>query len=139
MQKIRISAHNLSNEGDLCFKPRIPHEQRIYVQCNQAEVEKHFILFCSKYTDLRITLFDRLHLKISVLKLNTYECFKLFYDLMNHRSAVNTNLFVNLFRRHWNLGRSSIVFVFLMCILLNVYIIYFMWMENTVCTCRFFQ
>ena len=37
---------------------------------------------------LRITLFNKLNLKISVLKPNTYECFKLFYEVMNPSSAV---------------------------------------------------
>ena len=48
-----------------------------------------FFLFCGKYTDLRIILFNKLHLKIPVLQLNINECFKLFYDLMSHSQKAN--------------------------------------------------
>ena len=51
-----------------------------------------FFLFCRKYTNLRITLFNKLNLKISVLKPNTNEVFKLLYELMSPNSAVDTKL-----------------------------------------------
>ena len=57
-----------------------------------GEDEEHFFLFCRKYINLRITLFNKLHLKIRVLKPNTNEFFKLFYELMNPSSAVDTKL-----------------------------------------------
>ena len=72
------------------------------MQCNYVEDEEHFFLFYSIYTDLRITLFDKLHLKIPALKLNIIERFKVFYDLVNPRNNVNSNVFVNLFTRHRN-------------------------------------
>ena len=52
------------------------------MQCIQVEDEEHFALFCSKYKyiGLRIILLNKLNLKIPVLKVNTNECFKLFYD-----------------------------------------------------------
>ena len=62
------------------------------MQCNQVEDEEHFILFCRKDTNLRITLCNKLNLKIPVLKPNANEWFKLFYELMNPSSAVDTNL-----------------------------------------------
>ena len=90
-KKIRISAHDLLIEhGRYHFRSRIPREQRICVQCNQVEDEEYFFLFCRKYTNLRITFFNKLHLKIPVLKPNTNERFKLFYELMRPRSAVDT-------------------------------------------------
>ena len=55
-----------------------------------------FFLFCSKYTDLRIALFTKLHLKIPDLKPKTDECFKLFSNLMNPSSAVDTKLICKL-------------------------------------------
>ena len=70
---------------------RIPREQRICVQCNQVEDGEQFF-FCRKYTNLRITSFNQLHLKISVLKRRTDECLKLFYELMNPSSAADTKL-----------------------------------------------
>ena len=63
--------------------------------CSAIRYKEQFFLFCSKYTDLRISLFNKLHLKIPVVKLNTNECFKLIYDLMNPRSAVCTELICN--------------------------------------------
>ena len=92
LTKNRISAHDLLIERGRYFRTRIPREQRICVQCNQVEDEEHFFLFCRKYTNLRIKLFNKLNLKIPVLKPNTNECFKLLYELMNPSSAVNTKL-----------------------------------------------
>ena len=60
------------------------------MQCNQVEDEEQFTLFCNKYTSFRVSLFIKLHFKIPVLKLNTNESFKLFYDLINPSSAVDT-------------------------------------------------
>ena len=51
-----------------------------------------FFLLCRKYTNLRITLFNKLNLKIPVLKPNTNECFKLLYELMNPSNVVDTKL-----------------------------------------------
>ena len=56
------------------------------------EDEEHFFLFRRKYTNLHITLFNKLNLKIPVLKPNTTECFKSLYELMNPSSAVDTKL-----------------------------------------------
>ena len=92
LTKIKINAHDLLIERGRYFRPRIPREQRICVQCSQMEDEEHIFLFCRNYTNLRITLFNKLNLKIPVLKLNTNECFKLFYELMNPSSAVDTKL-----------------------------------------------
>ena len=52
LTKIRISAHDLSTERGRYFRPRIPREQRICVQCSQVEDEEHFFLFCRKYSNL---------------------------------------------------------------------------------------
>ena len=62
------------------------------MQYNQVEDEEHFVLFCRNYTNLYITLFNKLNLKIPVLKPDTNDCFKLLYELMNPSSAVNTKL-----------------------------------------------
>ena len=56
------------------------------------KIRSIFFLFCRKYTNLRITLFNKLNLKIPVLKPNTNECFKLLYELLNPSSAVDTKL-----------------------------------------------
>ena len=42
LTKIRISAHDLLIDHGRYFRPRIPREQRICVQCNQVEDEYHF-------------------------------------------------------------------------------------------------
>ena len=42
LQKNRINAHDLLIESGRYFRPRIPREQRICVQCNQVEDEEHF-------------------------------------------------------------------------------------------------
>ena len=60
--------------------------------CIATQDEEHFSLFCRKYTNLRITLFNKLNLKIPILKPNTNECFKLLYELMKPSSSVNTKL-----------------------------------------------
>ena len=62
------------------------------MQCNQVEDEKHVFLFFSKYTNLQVTLLNKLHLKTPVLKPNTNECFKIVYEFMNPSSAVDTKL-----------------------------------------------
>ena len=83
------------------FRPWIPRKQRIYVQCNQVEDEEHFFpVFVDKYINLRITLFNKLHLKIPFLKPNTNKCFKLFYESMNLVVLWIQNLFENVFMRH---------------------------------------
>ena len=65
---MKINGHDLLIERGRYFRPRIPREQRICVQCGQVEDEEHFFLLCIKYTNLRITLFNKLNLKIPVLK-----------------------------------------------------------------------
>ena len=67
------------------------------MQCNQMDDWGHFFLFYRKYTNLQITLFDKLYLKIPVLKPNTNERFKLLYELRNPSSAVETKLICKLF------------------------------------------
>ena len=81
-----ISAHDLSIKRGRYFRPRIP----CAMQSGRRKTRSIFFLFCSKYTDLRITLFDIIHLKIQVLKLNTIECFEIFYDFMSPSSDVVT-------------------------------------------------
>ena len=44
------------------------------------------------YTDLRITLFDKLQLKMPAKKLNTDECFESFHNFINPSRAVDTNI-----------------------------------------------
>ena len=48
LTKIRISANDLLIERGRYFRPRIPREQRICVQCNQIENEEHFPPFVFK-------------------------------------------------------------------------------------------
>ena len=57
-----------------------------------VEDEKHCFLFCRKYTNLRITFFNKLNLKIPVLKPYTNDSLKLLYELMNPSSVVDLDL-----------------------------------------------
>ena len=58
LSKLRISAHDLMIERGRYFRPVIPRNQRACLNCEQVEDEKHFMLFCSKFKDLRILLFQ---------------------------------------------------------------------------------
>ena len=57
LSKLRISAHDLMIEKGRYFRPVIPINQRVCLNCEQVEDEMHFTLFCSKFQDLRTLLF----------------------------------------------------------------------------------
>jgi hypothetical protein len=58
--KLRVSAHRLKIEMDRYKHPRIPPEQRLCILCNHNEVEDefHFMMRCSLYDDIRLTLLN---------------------------------------------------------------------------------
>ena len=47
LSKLRISAHDLMIERGRYFRPVIPRNQRVCLNCEQVEDEIHFMLFCS--------------------------------------------------------------------------------------------
>ena len=58
-------------------------------ECNQVEDEIHFILFCTKYKDLRISLLQRFACDID-LRPNCDEAFDIFSRLVNPSSLIET-------------------------------------------------
>ena len=60
--KLRISAHPLMIEKGRHFHPKIPVDQRICTLCslNEVEDERHFMLKCTYYADLRAKLFSNI-------------------------------------------------------------------------------
>jgi hypothetical protein len=63
LTKIRISAHPLAIESERYCRPIIPRDQRFCkICCKQlVESEKHFLLQCEKYAELRADLFSVIH------------------------------------------------------------------------------
>jgi len=68
--KFRVSSHRLLIEKGRHFKPKIPLEQRLCVQCNSNEIEDeiHFLLKCSKYNKEREELMTILKSKSPLLE-----------------------------------------------------------------------
>ena len=60
--KLRISAHNLAVETGRYSKPKTPVEMRKCYLCNTDEIEdeKHIMIYCNHYTDLRFDLYRTL-------------------------------------------------------------------------------
>ena len=77
-------AHDLMIERGHYFKPVIPRNQRVCLNCEQVEEEIHFMLFWSKFKDLRILLLARrLNIHTHDLRPNTVEAFSVFSKLLN--------------------------------------------------------
>ena len=89
LAKLRISAHDLLIERGRYFRPKLPREQRLCTECNEIEDELHFMLFCTKFKDLRASLLGKFACNID-LQPNTYEAFNIFSRLLNPTSLIET-------------------------------------------------
>ena len=94
LSKLRISAHDLMIKRGGYFRPVIPRNQRVRLNCEQVEDEIHFMLFCSKFKDLRI-LFRRLNIHTHDLRSNTIEVFSVFSKLLNPTNVKETKYICN--------------------------------------------
>ena len=83
LTKLRISAHSLLIEKGRHFRPKLERKNRLCNICNELEDEKHFLLYCQKFTNLRSELFSALNIQINDLcPRNTY-CNSVVKKLMN--------------------------------------------------------
>lgn len=83
LSKLRISAHDLLVERGRYFRPQIPREKRLCINCNMLENEEHFILFCSKYSSIRNNLLRKLNIDYHDLIPNSTGSLNIFTRLMN--------------------------------------------------------
>ena len=90
LAKLRISAHELMIETGRYFRPVIPRHQRVCLNFEQVEDEILFMLFCSKFKDLRILLFQRLNIHTHDLRPNTVEAFSVFSKQLNPTNEKET-------------------------------------------------
>lgn len=67
LTKLRISAHSLLIEKGRYHRPKIPHNSRLCQTCDLLDDEKHFILYCKKFSILRQDLFKKLNIDPSDL------------------------------------------------------------------------
>ena len=65
LTSIRVGTNRLRIETGRWKRPYEKAEDRRCIQCNSGEVEdeKHFILHCAKFRDLRAEMFEALRLK----------------------------------------------------------------------------
>jgi hypothetical protein len=84
--KLRISSHSLRIESARYVKPIIPAEQRYCLLCNSGDIEdeKHFLLYCSTFKQLRATGLVDL---ASVLDLDSLHDPQLFACLMSYNDG----------------------------------------------------
>lgn len=87
--KLRISAHLLMIEKGRYSSPKIPPENRLcsYCERNEIEDEFHFIMHCSLYNDLRVTLFDKLNDIFAFVSLSDTEKFNLIMSASDHETV----------------------------------------------------
>ena len=83
LSTLRMRALGLMIERGRYFRPVMPRNQRGCLNCEQVEDEIHLILFCSKFKDLRILLFQRLNIHTHDLRPNMVEAFTVFSKLLN--------------------------------------------------------
>ncbi len=93
--KLRISAHDLLIERGRYFRPKIPREQRLCTTCNKVEDEEHFLLFCTKYSTLRSTTFQRLCVDSHDLHPQSCNAFELLMRLLNPKDIEETLIICN--------------------------------------------
>ena len=87
LSKFRLGLLHLRIETARFIRPRIPPEERFCLICNNGEVEdeSHFLLFCSKFEQMRQILFNKIPDFESFLTLDSNE--KLIF-LVNDPSMV---------------------------------------------------
>ena len=66
------------------------------IRCEQVEEEIHFMLFCSKFKDLRKLLFQRLNIHTHDLRPDTVEAFSVFSKLLNPTNEKETKYICNV-------------------------------------------
>ena len=66
--KLRISDHNLLIEKGRYLK--IPRENRLCLQCNLIEDEKHFLLYCTKNINVRNIFIEKIMAKEHIFNFN---------------------------------------------------------------------
>ena len=99
LSKLRISAPDLIEKGRY-FRPVIPRNQRVCLNCEQVEDKIHFMLFCSESKDLRILLFQRLNIHTHDLRPNTVEAFSMFPKLLNPTNEKETKIYDTILPMH---------------------------------------
>ena len=97
ISKFRMSSHTLEVQRGRQCKPKVPLHQRICKYCNVLEDEKHFLLQCPLYADLRNVLLifiERKYPNFSSMTLDD----KFIYILQNQDSQILTWLGKFLYR-----------------------------------------
>ena len=91
MTKMRISSHDLLVEKGRYFRPKI---SRKCSSCQVVEDEEHFMLFCNKFSNLRLDLLTKLDIQTDYqgLKPNSYESITLLNKLLNPQTIDNVKL-----------------------------------------------
>lgn len=103
LSKLRLSAHDLLIERGRYFRPPIPRESRLCTTCNTIENEEHFILYCSKNSNIRDNLFQKMNIEYTGLIPNTDTSLKAFVRLMNPATVEETKYICNFITTSLNL------------------------------------
>ena len=94
LTKMRISSHDLLIEKGRYFRPKISRNDRKCSTCQVVEDEEHFMLFCNKFSNLRLDLLTKLDIPTDYqgLKPNSYESITLLNKLLNPQTIDNVKL-----------------------------------------------
>ena len=89
---MRISSYDLLIEKGRYFRPKISRNDRICSTCQV--VEEHCMLFCNKFSNLRLDLLTKLDIQTDYqgLKPNSYESITLLNKLLNPQTIDNVKL-----------------------------------------------
>ena len=119
LTKIRINCHDLLIELGRYFRPKIPRKERKCDICQIVEDEEHFMLFCTKFNDLRSDLFEKLGIlrKYQELKSKSHESISLLNKYWIHKMLITWSWLVLLFHLHSCLGS------FVKCIVKILYLL----------------
>ena len=87
LSKFRLGILHLRIETARFVRPKIPPEERICLICNNGEVEDeiHFLLTCSRFEQLRQTLFNQI---IDINSFNAYNASEKLKFLVNDPTIV---------------------------------------------------
>ena len=95
LAKLRIIAHDLMIERGQYFRLKLPCDHKLCAECKQIEDEIHFILLCTKFKELRVSLLEGSGMTNLDLRPNTEEVFNIFSRLVYLTSLIETNAICN--------------------------------------------
>ena len=108
--RLRISAHDLHIESGRYKKPtKTPVEERTCKLCDLHEIEdeKHFILFCPRYNDLRNDLYEKLNLFTSFNTLCDNDKFNFIMSCLNGDTEI-IHLIINYVNKCFDLRKNLV-------------------------------